>query len=744
MRTTQIGTIALVQVAFTVAILASEVDGSPAVLLALHLALGALGVLVLTTRLPAPTFMVGLYALLVLDFAWSATIEEPLAAFAFVAAGLTALMPIMLYRGRWPVLTSYVIGAALCLAVAWVQPGWRRDLTVALATTILTMSAGAVVVMRAIRHFAEQADRVQKEAVEERRRTVGVRAATDAVTESGRVLHDTVINTLGAIASGASRARGAVRERCRYDLRRVETLLRTGADHAAPMWLFGFGGPEGFDVRRVGLTGDELRRYEALLPEAVTRALQGCVLEAVTNAMKHSGADHVVVDVHRRDRDLVVEVVDRGAGFDGQLVPHRGLAESVFARAAEHGIRVGLVTAPGSGTRVVLRCELSGATADAGPRPTNHAYSSVRGVRRRACWIWCLTIVAAGLLTETVNRSGDLTLAHLMLVIVGALGAATWRLCRADRDLPPWFTLALALVAPAMCLLALAAVQFGADRAYLFQAPGVTPLFAVLLVMTRDRRPLLLALAGLPVVVGVVLATRAPDDPAAAAMVAVLCAPIVALVVAWVVFWRQLGVIGARLADLWQQAVDARLERASVELSELARARWSAAGLQGSLALLRCIADGDLDPCDRRVQRRCGEQERYLRQITALTPDSALMSWWLALALAEAQAKAVRLRVQAGSVDLHDVSAAEAFGHVVLACLDTARPGSELVVSLIEHEGSPRLFVVGGGPLLAELPTAPRAVDRCEIRREDLGAQTLVEVLWLEAGAPAVAVAGAA
>ncbi|MBC7228463.1 MAG: HAMP domain-containing protein [Thermoflexales bacterium] len=95
------------------------------------------------------------------------------------------------------------------------------------------------------------------------------------------------------------------------------------------------------------------------LPEAVETAVYRIAQEALTNAARHAGAQHVSIVLERRGNTLVLIVEDDGRGFDveeamaarerGRLGLH-GMAE----RASLVGGRLTVESAPGSGTTVVL------------------------------------------------------------------------------------------------------------------------------------------------------------------------------------------------------------------------------------------------------------------------------------------------------------------------------------------------------------------------------------------------------
>jgi signal transduction histidine kinase len=76
--------------------------------------------------------------------------------------------------------------------------------------------------------------------------------------------------------------------------------------------------------------------------------------EAIGNALRHSGARQVTVSLSRRQRSVVLEVLDDGRGFE-MSAPEAGLGlASMRERARSAGARFTITSAKGSGTRVRL------------------------------------------------------------------------------------------------------------------------------------------------------------------------------------------------------------------------------------------------------------------------------------------------------------------------------------------------------------------------------------------------------
>ncbi|MFD6026132.1 GAF domain-containing sensor histidine kinase [Streptomyces griseoluteus] len=104
---------------------------------------------------------------------------------------------------------------------------------------------------------------------------------------------------------------------------------------------------------RVTFSGHGLRALPAAQEEALLRVAQ----EALHNALRHSGAANVHVDVARRGRGAVLRVTDDGRGFDPTAVRragrHLGLV-SMRDRADGAGGTLTVESAPGKGTAIEM------------------------------------------------------------------------------------------------------------------------------------------------------------------------------------------------------------------------------------------------------------------------------------------------------------------------------------------------------------------------------------------------------
>lgn len=102
----------------------------------------------------------------------------------------------------------------------------------------------------------------------------------------------------------------------------------------------------------------EVDNIEFLLPPDVQLALYRIVQEALSNTLRHSGAEHASVHLRLAGATVVTEVADDGAGFDVAEVmagEQRGLGLfGILERAAYAGGRAEFDSRPGKGTRVIV------------------------------------------------------------------------------------------------------------------------------------------------------------------------------------------------------------------------------------------------------------------------------------------------------------------------------------------------------------------------------------------------------
>ncbi|WP_217214372.1 GAF domain-containing sensor histidine kinase [Streptomyces sp. AC550_RSS872] len=104
---------------------------------------------------------------------------------------------------------------------------------------------------------------------------------------------------------------------------------------------------------RVTFAGRGVKALPAAQEEAVLRVAQ----EALHNALRHSGAEHVEVTLDRRGSGAVLRVTDNGSGFDPKAIRragrHLGLV-SMRDRSSGVGGTLAVESAPGKGTTIEM------------------------------------------------------------------------------------------------------------------------------------------------------------------------------------------------------------------------------------------------------------------------------------------------------------------------------------------------------------------------------------------------------
>ena len=646
----------------------------------------------------------------------------------------TSVNAALVLRGRGAVLVPVAVGVSSGLAIHLAHPEWDSVHAQTVVGTQVAIGIFVWLAMRYLRDFAAVADEEARK-VEHSRSAVAVAdAASRAAAESSRTLHDTVVNTLGAIANGGRviQQRELVRSRCARDVAAVESLLDehdSAQPHTADAFLdavVALGRSVGIEVRTSAVTAGGRQPSEQRIPLAVLLALRGAVHEALLNAAKHSGARSATVDLRVTARMLSVIVHDDGTGFRADAAYGFGLAESILGRCRENGIDVRIDTGTARGTVMTFEYPVPV------PREVSDRVTPLQATaaQQGACWAWAAGVVAVGSAVEFASRFGVPGFTWAMLGLVAGTSVAAWLAHRVLGRLP-WLVQGMLIVStPAAFVLALAGIDFGHTDPTTLQILGATVPPIILLFFAGSARPFLIASACLALAgVGSSAALWWSGSPyAALVFVATLCT--LPTLAGFAHFHSALADIGAQiLAD--ERAGQAHRQRLAVrEAAELARARWQTAGLQSSIALLERIGNGDVDPVDPRVRGECSREERYLRQLLTLSPDLLHIGPWLTRASDLARRRNIELTIRTGDLDAPDDASARHLGELIQQRLATATAGSAMTVGIYPHLDGGCLVIVG------DLPEAPfdTAIadprDGIHVRKLTYDNQFLVEAQW--------------
>jgi signal transduction histidine kinase len=197
-----------------------------------------------------------------------------------------------------------------------------------------------------------------------------LRRATER-REHERLVHDTVLNTLSALARGGEDDPAVAVNRCRRDVALIEGTLSDPGDlaghvaHPSPGLVSQLRSVAA-DIRARGLNVHVDCEDEDVpdIPAPVALAISNAVREALSNVASHAGTGEAWVRVRQTapeagsegPRRLDVIVRDRGTGFDLAHVDQTrlGLRRSIAERAADCGGHASIWSQPGQGTIVRL------------------------------------------------------------------------------------------------------------------------------------------------------------------------------------------------------------------------------------------------------------------------------------------------------------------------------------------------------------------------------------------------------
>jgi signal transduction histidine kinase len=229
-----------------------------------------------------------------------------------------------------------------------------------LLTSFATSAASAVVTARAV--SSEQLLAREAATEDERRRWA-------------RELHDETLQGLGALRLAISAARRAAdpdiwRSALDDTVTELDTEianLRGIISDVRPAALdeLGLGAAiealadrirsRGIDVELKLDLDWEAARADTRLEDEVETAVYRVAQEAMTNAVKHSGAESIVVDLSDADGHTVVRVHDDGQGFDPSEAPDGFGLVGMRERVGLLGGSLVIETAPGAGATVTAR-----------------------------------------------------------------------------------------------------------------------------------------------------------------------------------------------------------------------------------------------------------------------------------------------------------------------------------------------------------------------------------------------------
>lgn len=616
---------------------------------------------------------------------------------------------------------------------------WRGGMFAAVAAVALGMAAVGIV--EALRRVAKESDDAASDAQDASAAEAHDQARRDEADRYAAVIHDGLINTLGAVARGSGeRNLPLTIERCRTDATAMNAFLSTerrlGPRSSQP---------------RIGAAreiADQARRRARLLglelavsaegdgiaiPDRIVAAICSLVNEALLNVAKHSGTSRANVRIAGGADRVRVEILDEGRGFD--LVT-KGQPRGIADRCRRLGIDLTIETSPDSGASVRLDWQAPdrGRPVTKAPAPRSMPLLE-RAHRHMVRWLcgWILGLFIAQTIASWGLAPPAGNLVALALIVPICLIAVRW--ADLGRRLPPlacgYFVLTAGLVT-----FTSAAGAAGCARLEIAWWGGTAGcLCLMLLMLLSSGRWIVAGLASY-----VLGATAVAFDLDVSAGTPSTCGPwtvppllLEAVVILLVIYLiRPLTARHARAAAKWR--LDARRTRqrmAGYSASEEIRQQRGDQALAPALTLLDSIAAGALDPADPATEAACALEERYLRSLIALDPDLLELGDVLAEAVRVGRESGVAVAIDSGEpVDLPNASDLPVIQTTLNAILEHSAPGATVRLALFPEASGGRLTIVSDQRLT--LPAAPATAGSTSLMLADLSDEdvSLIEIAW--------------
>lgn len=211
--------------------------------------------------------------------------------------------------------------------------------------------AVAASIVGVLRRTSQQLDEARELARERGERL----AAEHERNRQHRLLHDSAIQTLEAVASGMPADPGGIQEQARLEASRLRAALSSTGDAGSKGRLDAGLRELQALYFNLGLECELTLLQVPDLSAACTDALVDATREALRNVLKHAGTRSAVVSCSVLDEGLKVTIRDHGKGFAQDAKdPGFGIEHSIRARIEEVGGSAEVWSEPGRGTRVTL------------------------------------------------------------------------------------------------------------------------------------------------------------------------------------------------------------------------------------------------------------------------------------------------------------------------------------------------------------------------------------------------------
>ncbi len=570
----------------------------------------------------------------------------------------------------------------------------------------LCVGIAAIVARSGLIFAAERVDLVDRDSMEAESRLMGIRLIQQRIARQEQRLHESVLNTLNAIARGVTQSEEALRNRCLDSiavLRKMRTIESTVPALDLQDWR------RDLDDSVIGLRDLGMAVYLVLdvdreVPPEVYATCITAIREACTNARRHSGASSVSIEVttsggglRSRATSLSIRVGDDGRGFPTS--EHRwgfGLPHAIYGPISELGGRALVSSTPGKGVSIELDWQETG---------SNQKAFALRDLGTGARIFAAPVLIAFSILglvcmLMTSSQIAAPALGWLALIAyVGISAAVIWS--TRTSGIPGGLVIAVCLAAPLVYWLQAASLSdTDTGRWTEWTYVSIPALFLVLAAAGRPWWSWLVALTSWLVIQG-----GSPFE---------LLQPGSAVIYAGALYSRSVRHNARRYDRINTQRLEelATAEVAEHEVNLLSR-RYALLNESGAIRLLTSISTGASDPGDEEVRRRADREEQYIRAVMRIGTAQDPVREVAAEILQWGRAEGIAV-----DIDLRDGSELQADVRGLREMLERAYPltsgatGARLSARIEDSSLVVRLVISG--------------CDNCEIVRVSNGSTTMV------------------
>ncbi|MFM8155107.1 MAG: sensor histidine kinase [Actinomycetes bacterium] len=602
-----------------------------------------------------------------------------------LAAAMTGLL---LTTSAAVELLSVAIGLEFVVLVLQSSQSGGPDAQDIVLIPVYALCAGiaAIVARRGLIFAAERVDLVQRDTVEAESRLLGIRLIQQRIARQEQRLHETVLNTLNAIARGGMRLDESLRTRCQDAIavmRKMRTIDATVPSMDAQDWRKDLDDSV-TELRDLGMAVYLSIDVRGALPPEVYAACITAIRETCTNARRHSGASSVSIEIstsggssRARASSLSIRIGDNGRGFDPDTAVARfGISHAIRAPLTELGGRVVVTSAPGSGV-----------TIDLGWDATSHDVRDFAlrdlGMSARVFAAPVLTAFSLFGLVSMLMTGQELTQPlHgwlALLAYVGMSAVIIWS--TRSSGIPGWLVIAICLLAP--LVYRLQGSSFDPNDVGHWTEWASECIAAMFLVVAAAGRPWWAWLAAL--VSWIVIQGGFPLE---------LIQPGSALIYAGALYARSVRLNARRFDRINDQRLQELANAAVAEREvDLLGRRYALLDESDALSMFGAIAGGVIDPSDATVRARADREEQYIRAVMRIGAVDDPVHEVAAEILQWGRQKgiAVEIDLPSGHIDVTDVSdlrllldrAYTLAPGATSARLSAREEGSRLVVRLV-------------------------------------------------------------